>query len=90
VEDPAHRASIDRLLAFIAARQRDAVAPPALHDQAMLLWAAARLPALLDNDARQAYAAHLIAAQAADGGWSLAGWGRGARPISDDGAASDG
>ena len=55
------------------------------YDRTLLLWAAARLPGLLENDARQQLVEMVFKKQRADGGWSIRSfgepeqWGRGNR-----------
>jgi squalene-hopene/tetraprenyl-beta-curcumene cyclase len=55
------------------------------YDRTLLLWAAARLPGLLENDARQKLIEMVFEKQRHDGGWSIRSfgepeqWGRGNR-----------
>jgi hypothetical protein len=77
----ARRAEIDRLSAHLRERLKDEARPMALHDQALLLWATRRLPDLLDPVARGQINDRLHILQQADGGWSLATWGRGKRAL---------
>jgi squalene-hopene/tetraprenyl-beta-curcumene cyclase len=46
-------------------------APQSLHHRLVLLWASAKLPALLDADRRRSLIEETLRAQNADGGWSL-------------------
>ncbi len=66
----AHRDAIDRLAGFLHAR----FPAMGLHDRIMLLRTG-----LATADERAAILRDLAAKQRADGGWSLADWGRGAR-----------
>jgi hypothetical protein len=84
MRDATHTAA---LVAFLRGRAADTHDPVALHDRIELLRAGAALPEVLTDEQREAIAAEIIAAQRADGGWSLASWGRGKR--ADASAPSD-
>ncbi|HYT91585.1 MAG TPA: prenyltransferase/squalene oxidase repeat-containing protein [Gemmataceae bacterium] len=45
--------------------------PPSLHHKAMLLWASLRVERLMSDNLRKSTVKELLAAQRADGGWSL-------------------
>ena len=68
-------------------------APPDLHHKAMLLWASVHLEGLMNDKQRAAVVKELLAAQRADGGWSLhslGGWNRRDGSPNDPKAPSDG
>ncbi len=64
---PAIQASLQRLRGYL---DRDYSAQP-LHQRLALLWAATRLPGLLDSARRQSIINDALRAQNWDGGWSL-------------------
>jgi squalene-hopene/tetraprenyl-beta-curcumene cyclase len=71
------RTHVDRLAAHVRRRLADRAKPLNLHDRTILLWASARWLSLLSDADRRAIARELVTRQQPDGGWSLAGWGRG-------------
>jgi squalene-hopene/tetraprenyl-beta-curcumene cyclase len=81
-----HEAQVQKLVGYLRRR----VAAMALHDKAVLLWAAVRLPELLAPPEREGIATELRSLQREDGGWSIAGWGRGRRAMPNPAATSDG
>jgi squalene-hopene/tetraprenyl-beta-curcumene cyclase len=80
LQDEKLRARIESLKKYLRSE-----IPRQDYDRTLLLWAAARLPALLENDQRQQLVEMVFKKQRADGGWSIRSfgepeqWGRGNR-----------
>ncbi|MBI3863533.1 MAG: terpene cyclase/mutase family protein [Planctomycetia bacterium] len=74
------KARVERLKNYLRTEN-----PSQDYDRTLLLWATARLPGLLENDARQKLIEMVWKKQRADGGWSIRSfgepeqWGRGNR-----------
>lgn len=80
LEDEKLRAGVERLKAYLRTET-----PRQDYDRTLLLWAAARLPGLLEPDRKQQLIDMVLAKQNPDGGWSIRSfgapgeWGRGNR-----------
>ena len=80
ITDENLRTGIDRLKTYLRTET-----PKQDYDRTLLLWAAARLPGLLENDKRQQLIDMVLKKQRPDGGWSIRTfgepeqWGRGNR-----------
>src|SRR5262245_24558107 len=80
VSDEKLKGGVERLKTYLRTE-----APRQDYDRTLLLWAAARLPGLLDNEKRQQLVELVLKKQRADGGWSIRAfgepeqWGRGNR-----------
>jgi squalene-hopene/tetraprenyl-beta-curcumene cyclase len=74
------KAGVERLKNYLRTE-----VPKQDYDRTLLLWAAARLPGLLENDRRQQLVEMVLKKQRPDGGWSIRSfgepeqWGRGNR-----------
>ncbi|HEY2250727.1 MAG TPA: hypothetical protein VGH74_06685 [Planctomycetaceae bacterium] len=80
LQDEKLRAHVENLKKYLRTET-----PRQDYDRTLLLWAAARLPGLLENDVRQQLVEMVFKKQRADGGWSIRSfgepehWGRGNR-----------
>ena len=71
-EQYATKADVQDRLKLLSVYLTRSAGAQSLFNRVMLLWASARLPALVSDSARQAIVDALWSAQAGDGGWSLA------------------
>ncbi len=80
VSDEKLKSAVERLKNYLRTEN-----PKQDYDRTLLLWAAARLPGLLENDRRQQLVEMVFRKQRPDGGWSIRSfgdpeqWGRGNR-----------